>query len=395
MIEKQKAPGSLTREELRKISWGLQNMFDREAFYAPEERYFLSHSVGLMPRAAADALDAGFAAPWRRGDGEAWQGWLAAIDDFRSSLAGVVGAAPDDICPQTNISSALSKIVFSLPERARRKKIVLTEDDFPTIGFVLAEAKRIGCELLFLPGGPRLADIDAWAPAFHDDVQLVLATHVFSNSGVRAPIEAIAERAHERGVFSIIDIGQSAGAVPIDLGASKADFAIGTSVKYLCGGPGAAFLWTRRETAARCAPLDVGWFSHAAPFDFDIHDFRYAEGAARFWGGTPSVAPFAAASAGAKLIGEAGVGAIHAHNQALMQRIVDALPARAFLSHVKEGERGSAFILGLKSADAASEALAAAGVKHDRRMGGARFSLHLYNTEEDVDALIEAVRPWL
>lgn len=370
-------------------------MIGIEAFCTPAGRYFLSHSIGLQPRSAGQALDDDFTGPWRRGDGEAWNHWLAAIDAFRWALAGVIGASADDICPQTNISSALSKILFSLPERARRKKIVLTEDDFPTVGFVLAQARRLGYELVFLPGGARLADIDAWAPAFHDDVQLVLATHVFSNSCVRAPVEAIAERAHERGVFSALDIGQSAGAIPIDLGASKADFAIGTSVKYLCGGPGAAFLWTTRETAARCAPLDVGWFSHAAPFDFDIHDFRYAEGAARFWGGTPSVAPFAAATTGAKLIGEAEVATIYRHNQALISRIVESLPPSAFLSHVKEGERGSAFVLDLKNIEEASRALAAAGVRHDRRMGGARLSMHLYNTDEEVDALLAELAPWL
>src|SRR5207249_8661704 len=93
--------------------------------------------------------------------------------------------------------------------------------------------------------------IDAWTPAFQDDVQLVLATHVFSNSSVLAPAADIARRARERGVFSIVDIAQSAGAVPVHLEAIQPDFALGTSLKYLCGGPGAAFLWTQRETAAK------------------------------------------------------------------------------------------------------------------------------------------------
>lgn len=364
-------------------------------FHRPAGRYFLSHSVGLRPLRTDAAVEAAFVEPWRRGDGRAWDAWLPAIDRFRTALAPLIGASADDICPQTNVSSALSKILFALPERARRRKIVLTEDDFPTIGFVLAQARRLGYELVFLPGGPRLADIDAWAPAFHDDVQLVVVMHVFSNSAVRTPVAEIAARARRRGVFCVLDIAQSAGAVPVDLSTWGADFAVGTSVKYLCGGPGAAFLWTEKDTAARCTPLDVGWFSHAEPFAFDIRDFRYAEGARRFWGGTPSVAPFAAAAAGAETLAETGIEPIFAHNQTLLDRLLAALPNGAALSHTRAGERGGHVIIGVQNPATASAALSAEGFAHDRRMGGLRFSVHLYNTADDIDALVDALRPHL
>lgn len=367
----------------------------RDAFAAPAGRYFLSHSVGLRPLGAEAATEEGFAAPWRRGDAHTWGFWLDAIDAHARALAPLIGASPLDICPQTNISSALTKILFSLPERARRRKIVLTEDDFPTAGFVLAQARRLGYELVFLPGGARLADIDAWAPAFHDDVQLVLATHVFSNTAVKAPTGEIARRARERGVFSILDIAQSAGAVAVALQDWAPDFAVGTSVKYLCGGPGAAFLWTQKETAERCAPLDVGWFSHEDPFAFEIHDFRYAGGARRFWGGTPSVAPFAAATAGCEALARVGPEAVFSHDQTLLSRFIAGLPAGALLSHGAENERGAAAIVAVRDAPTASAALNASGLLHDWRKGGVRVSFHLYNTEEDVDALLAGLAPFL
>lgn len=363
----------------------------RAAFHVPDGAYFLSHSVGLQPRAATSALEQGFFTPWKVADARIWDHWLATIDAFRSGLGPLIGARAVDICPQTNISSALSKIMFSLPERARRKKIVLTEDDFPTVGFVAAQARRLGYELLLLPGGPRLADVDAWTPAFHEDVQLVIVTHVFSNIAVRAPVAEIARRAHERGVFSVLDLAQSAGAVPIDLAAWRPDFAVGTSVKYLCGGPGACFLWTEKETAARCSPLDVGWFSHEAPFEFDIRNFRYAEGALRYWGGTPSVAPFAIATAGFEALARFGVEAIFAHNQELLSRLIENLPKGAFLSHVKEGERGCSVVIDVRDLDRASKALDAAGVHHDSRKGGIRLSTHLYNDASDVRRAGEAL----
>lgn len=371
---------------------GSQEMKWRDEFIRPQGRYFLSHSIGLKPRVADAVLEHGFAEPWAVGDGRAWDHWLAAIDGYRASLAPLIGAHPADICPQTNISSALTKIIFSLPERARRRKIVLTEDDFPTLGFVAAQARRIGYELVFLPAGARLADIDAWTPAFHDDVQLLIATHVFSNSAVKAPAAEICDRARRRGVFTILDIAQSAGAVPVALDEWRPDFAVGTAVKYLCGGPGAAYLWTERETAARCFPLDVGWFSHAAPYEFDIHNFRYAEGAVRFWGGTPSVAPFAVARAGFDILASVGVDAIYRHNQDLLDLLVAALPASAFLSHGRASERGAAAVIGVRDVEAASRALQQTQLLHDQRAGGLRISFHLYNTEEDVTALAEALQ---
>jgi kynureninase len=248
---------------------------------------------------------------------------------------------------------------------------------------------------VFLPGGSRLANIDAWSAAFQDDVQLVFATHVFSNSAVLAPAAEIGRRARERGVFSILDIAQSAGAVPVDLDTIQPDFVVGTSVKYLCGGPGAAFLWTERETAARTTPLDVGWFSHEEPFAMDIRDFRYVEGAARFWGGTPSVAPYAVAAAGLEVLHEAGVPAICAHNQRLLTRLLDALPRGALASHGKEGERGSSALIAVPDLAAASRVLTSARVAHDCRRNAVRVSIHLYNTDEDVDALLAAIKPVL
>lgn len=210
-----------------------------------------------------------------------------------------------------------------------------------------------------------------------------------------APVAEIAKRARARGVFSILDIAQSAGAVPVDLKAIQADFAVGTSVKYLCGGPGAAFLWVEKETAERTTPLDVGWFSHETPFAMNIRDFRYAQGAARFWGGTPSVAPYAAAAAGLEVLSDTGIEAIYAHNQRLLTRFLDALPRRALVSHGKEGERGSSALIAVPDVAVASRVLTNAGIAHDCRRNAVRVSMHLYNTDEDVDALLAAIGPVL
>lgn len=367
----------------------------RGDFHLPAPHYFLSHSIGAQPRGFDAALRDGFAGPWRSAAAATWDHWLAAIEGFRTGLAPLIGARPGDICPQTNISSALSKILTGLPARPGRDRIVLTEDDFPTVGFALGQGARLGYRLEFLPGGERLADPDAWARAFADDVQLVLATHVFSNSAVLAPAEEIARRARAAGVFSVLDIAQSAGAVPVALDRWRPDFAVGTSVKYLCGGPGAAFLWANPDSADAVTPIEAGWFSHENPFEFDIRSFRYAQGASRFMDGTPSVAPYAGAMPGQALIARAGVEAIFAHNQRLLSRLIDGLPAGAARSMTRAGARGCAVLVGVRDADAAAAALNGAGIACDARRGAVRVSVHLYTEESDIDALIAALAPLL
>ena len=368
---------------------------DKENFHLPGKHYFLSHSVGAQPKSYNNALAEGFTNPWRNDGVAVWDGWFASLDKFRSGLAPIIGAHAKDICPQPNVSSGVVKALFSLPERARRTKIVLTEDDFPTVGFALGQARRMGYELVFLPGGERLADPDAWAPAFQDDVQLVLATQVFSNTSVLAPVAEIARRARERGVFSILDVAQAAGGTPVSLNAWRPDFAVGTSLKYLCGGTGAAFLWAAPETADRCAPMDVGWFSHEQPFEFDIHRFEYAKGVDRYTGGTPSIAPFAGAVAGHAILQSHGVDNIYAHNQRLLTKLFAALPAEAMLSSTQEGARGSAALIKVRDYDAAAAALKDADIFHDTRKGAVRISVHLYNDESDIDALLGAIEPHL
>ncbi|NWG92579.1 MAG: aminotransferase class V-fold PLP-dependent enzyme, partial [Parvularculaceae bacterium] len=311
---------------------------------------------------------------------------------WRAALAPIIGARPGDICPQTNISSALTKILGALPAAPGRRKIALCEEDFPTVGFVFGEARRLGFEPFFVKSGAHLADPDAWAPAFADDVHLVHVTHVFSNLGLLTPVAEIVRRAKEKGVIAVVDAAQSAGAVEVDVGAFNADFVTGTSLKYLCGGAGASWLWVNPDIAPECAPVDVGWFSHENPFEFDIRRFAYAAGANRFWGGTPSVAPYAIARAGLEIIARAGVRAIAAGNQALFDRIAASLPERAFASHVTKGERGSSFIVRPRDLPGARQALGAERIAHDERAGGLRFSVHLYNDESDAGRLLDTLR---
>lgn len=366
-----------------------------ERFERPDGPYFLSHSVGLMPKAARLRLEEAFVAPWATGAANAWDHWLAAIARWRGALAPILGAEAGDICPQANVSSGFAKILSCLEPQARRRTIVLCEDDYPTIGFVAGEARRRGFEVEFLPGGLHLRDTDAWARAARDDVALAFVTHVFSNRGVRSPVAEIVARARAAGAVVVVDAAQSAGAVEIDATRWGAHFVLGTSVKYLCGGPGAAFLWANPETVDSFKPTDVGWFSHRSPFEGDIRRFDYAPRAARFWGGTPNVAPYALATAGAEVIRDSGPARVAAQNQRLLGSLIDGIEPQRIASCVDPDARGCAVIVRPARVRAAAAALREAGVRFDERAGGIRLSVHLYSDDSDIAAARSALAPYL
>jgi kynureninase len=142
-----------------------------------------------------------------------------------------------------------------------------------------------------------------------------------------------------------VDVAQSAGIVPIDVAAWDADFIVGSCVKFLCGGPGAGFLWVNDRVLGECRPLDVGWFSHADPFEFDIHQFRYADSALRFWGGTPAILPYTVAANSLETLIEIGIGRVRAHSLELTQTIINSVSRKNLYTPARPARRGGTVVL--------------------------------------------------
>lgn len=360
----------------------------RERFHVPDN-YFLSHSVGCLPIQAPDRLAESYFAPWRDKGGGAWPDWMDVLDRFRTSLAQLFGTHAHNICPQSNVSSALTKIIYALPDLGPRKTILCTEADFPTIGFVLKQAERMGFKVRFVTGD--VSDPEAWINAWDDSVGIVHITHAFSNTSKLSPVARLCEVARARGAISIVDIAQSAGIVPIDLSLWAADFAIGTGVKFLCAGPGACYLYASNEMITSCQPIDVGWFSHEDPFEMDIHDFRYAESAMRFFGGTPSPAPFVMACSALDLWQKIGIERVQARAQMLLSRLADSVPERLLISPSDPRNRGGTLVVNPDNREALTDALQTASIRHDERRDGFRFSVHGYTHEDEIDRLGEVL----
>jgi len=364
----------------------------KEHFALPAGHYLLSHSVGCLPRGSAQALEQGYYEPWRHGGGDAWSAWLAAIEAFREAVAKVLGGAASNVCPQANVSSGLVKLLHGLPVDARRRRIVMCEEDFPSLGFVGAAARRVGYELDFLPRGAAPLQIESWAQRLDDSCRVAIVTHAFSNRSARLPVREITALCRERGIVSVVDVAQTAGALPIDVTEWSADFVLGSCLKFLCGGPGAGFLWASSSAIAASQPLDVGWFSHADPGQFDIRQFRYADDALRFLGGTPSIAPFVQAAFSIGVLRRIGMARIHEHNQALIGQLLDAVSPARVASERDARSRGNCVLLRVADAPGTLAQLREQSIFADQREGCLRVSPHIYNDRADIEALLHAVR---
>jgi hypothetical protein len=235
----------------------------RDEFHVPGPGpYALAHSVGCLPTRTAAAIQQHYLQPWQLQGGDAWPAWLSSVDEFRKSLAVLFGGEAAAFCPQANLSSGLAKLLPALPRRPGRTVLLAAEDSFPSMAFVLQQARDTGYETRLIPRAQDPASIGTWSGALTPEVAAALVPHVHSNTGVVAPVADIAALCRERDIYSILDVAQSAGILPVSVVDFAADVLLGSCVKWLCGGPGAGFMWIRPSLLSRLTPTDVGWSFH-------------------------------------------------------------------------------------------------------------------------------------
>jgi kynureninase len=375
------------RFEQKKVS---ENMHNKK-----QHNYFLSHSVGLPFAGVEEHFSDHYFEHWFEKD-EPWPHWLEGINEFRTQLAKLINADIDEICPQSNLSSGLTKLIYSLPKPAPNKNIILcSAEDFPSMAFVLKQAECLGYSLKFIPEKTDLHDISNWQSALNDDVAICLITHVQSNNGHQLPVAKILEACRSNDTLTIVDVAQSIGLFEIDTKAWQADFILGSCVKWLCGGPGAGFLWVNNKMLKKCEPVDVGWFSHDNPFEFDVRNFKYAETALRFWGGTPTVAPYIHAGFAISKVNSIGVSKLRGLNYNYLRQIhvaVANINDEYIKSPTDEEKCSGTVILHFgEQQEQFVECLTKADIAFDQRPHGVRLSPHCYTTSVEMDNLIACI----
>lgn len=355
----------------------------RDQFQVPSGAYLLSHSVGCLPNGARDSLVSAYLDPWAEDGGDAWPTWLNTVEGFCTSLAGLMGVEANDICPQPSVSTAFTAYLTALHDRGRTK-VLMHEDAFPTMGFVVTGLKKMGLNLVLIEGDAD--DPKVWKEHLDDQVQACLITHVHSNTGVVSPVKEIANLCKLYGVFATVDVAQSIGIKLVEPVSWGVDALFGSCVKWLCGGPGAGYLWVKPEHAAELEPTNIGWFSHENPFEFDIRDFRAKKGARKFWGGTPTIAPYAMATGSIKALSDIGFRTIQDHNLALKNTALNGLEGAGLMVRPAEVCGGTLCLnMSLGQADSIASTLTEHECRFDRRGNNLRLSFHIYNTQAEAE----------
>lgn len=352
-------------------------MSPRDLFEVPGPGpYLFSHSVGCLPRATRARIEHDLLQPWAEEGSHGWDAWLAAIEAFRVAVARLLGGDVAEVCPQPSVSTALSNILSGLPREPGRDVLLVSAHAFASIGFAMRQLAPLGYRLEILPEEHSPIDPHTWADALGPHVAAIVPMHVHSNSGLASPTAEIAALARAAGAVTVVDACQSVGVLAVDPHSWGVDALIGSCVKWLSGGPGAGFLWVRRDLIGTLEPVQAGWFSHAEPFKFDIRDFRYADDARRFWGGTPAPGPCAIAASGIETVLGIGQPAVLAHNRRLI-----GVAAEAADTAFDMRDRGGTLCL-VGDVEAAEGALRTIGARFDRRSDILRLSFSIWNDEE-------------
>ncbi len=358
--------------------------------------YLVSHSLGAMPRAAEQELLT-FATEWRRRGVRAWhEGWWEIGRTTGDLLAPLLGVAPGTISMHQNVTVAQSIIASCHSYDGRRRKIVMSELEFPSNMYLFEGFRRYGARIEYVaaPDGIRVP-LEATLDAIDDSTVLVIASLVLFKSAGIQDAAAIVEKAHRVGARVVLDVYQAAGAMPLSIGAAGADFAVGGSVKWLCGGPGAGYLYVRPDLAPQLEPAITGWAAHARPFAFATGATQYAAGAAeRFQSGTPNVPALYAARAGCRIVNEVGVAAIREKSLRLTRGIIEHAQARGWRINtpIDDDGRGGTVVLDVPNGEAVARELIRREVIVDHRPGaGIRIAPHFYNTGDEVRHAMEVL----
>jgi len=354
--------------------------------------YLVSHSLGAMPQRAVTYL-ARFADEWTRRGVRAWhEGWWEMGREVGDLLGRIVGAAPGTITMHQNATIAQAMAASCMTWDGPRRKIVLQDLDFPTNHYLFEGLRRYGAEIVYVPSGSSIsAPIDRLIEAIDEHTALVPISLVLFRSGALQDVRPVVERAHRVGARVILDVYQAAGTVPVDLNALGVDFAVGGSVKWLCGGPGAGYLYVRPDLAESLQPALVGWAGHEAPFDFEVGAIRYAAGGDRFQTGTPNIPAWAAARAGYEIVQEVGVPAIRARSLRLTRRLMDAAVERGWRLNTppRDADRGGSVVIDVPDGARVTDELLRREVIVDfRPQAGVRIAPHFYNSDADIDRAI-------
>jgi selenocysteine lyase/cysteine desulfurase len=367
-----------------------QNQEIRSRFKIFKNKIYLnSCSQGPL----SDAVQAGledFMASWHE-HGSPWELWVDRYEEARTTFAQFINASPEEIAIVTSVSAGINGVASALNFQ-ERKKVVMGEFEFPTMGHVWLGQRTRGAEVQFVGAEGDCIPSANYEKMVDRKTLIVPITRVCFKNGFRSEVEAITKIAHSAGALVMLDDYQDCGTRPVDVKALDLDFFVTGTLKYLLGPPGVAFTYVRKELISTLAPTVTGWFGQADPFAYDAKRFDLSPTARRFESGSPSVPNVYAALPGFQMLQEIGMENVAGHIRKLAQSLLSCARELGIRAKTPSDSAGPLVVLQCKDSTLLVQTLANSNIVASNRHDGLRISFHVYNTMDDVKAVVEVLK---
>jgi kynureninase len=357
--------------------------------------YLISNSLGAMPQGVYEALK-GYADIWATRGIRAWEErWWMLAAHVGDEIGALMNAPQGSVSTHQNVTTCQAVVASCFDFSGQRNKVVYSDLNFPSVMYFWEAQQAYGARVNMVKTDDGIAvPLDRLLDAIDEQTLLVPVSHVIFRSAYIQDAKAIIEKAHKVGAHVVLDTFQSLGTVPVDVQALDVDFACGGVLKWLCGGPGVAYLYVRPDLGKRLQPKFTGWFAHQNPFGFEVGPTRYSEPPFRFMNGTSHIPALEAARPGLKIIAEVGIDRIREKSKRQTSRLIELASDCGWrVNSPRDAEhRGGTVSIEMPDAEAVCGELLKRDILVDYRpKAGVRMAPHFYSKDEELETAIAAV----
>jgi kynureninase len=357
--------------------------------------YLISNSLGAMPQGVYEAMK-GYADIWATRGVRAWEErWWMLAAQVGDEIGALMNAPQGSVSTHQNVTTCQAVVASCFDFSGQRNKVVYSDLNFPSVMYFWEAQQAYGARVHMVQTDDGVTvPIDRLLDAIDEQTLLVPVSHVIFRSAYIQDAKAIIEKAHKVGAYVVLDTFQSLGTVPVDVQALNVDFACGGVLKWLCGGPGVAYLYVRPDLGKKLQPKFTGWFAHQNPFAFETGPTRYGEPPFRFMNGTSHIPALEAARPGLKIIAEVGIERVREKSKRQTSRLIELASGHGWRvnSPRKAENRGGTVSIDMPDAEEVCRELLKRDILVDYRpKAGVRMAPHFYTKDEELETAIATV----
>jgi kynureninase len=357
--------------------------------------YLISNSLGAMPRGVYDAMQ-NYAETWATRGVRAWEeGWWTLGAEVGDQIGALMNAPAGSVSTHQNVTTCQAVVASCFNFSGKRNKIVYSDMNFPSVMYFWEAQAEYGARVHMVKTEDGITvPLERLLDAIDEETLLVPVSHVIFRSAYINDAAAIIEKAHSVGAYVVLDTFQSLGTIAVDVQALDVDFTCGGVLKWLCGGPGVAYLYIRPDLGKTLQPKFTGWAAHKRPFAFQIGAIDRAAPPYRFMNGTPHIPALEAARPGLKIIAEVGIQRIREKSMRQTAHLIELANQRGWKVNAPATpeSRGGTVAIDMPDSERVCRELINREILVDwRPKAGVRFSPHFYTSDQELDRAINAV----